>query len=169
MPSNPRRTASQICPDLICDRHTGRYRIEEILIAERFCQELDGASLHRPHSHRNVAVRSYEDHRKVSVRRGKLTLEIEATSPWHSHVHHQAGWTFRSRIGAQIFGDTRKLPTFQSNGSQQAPYRVAKLGVIIDDQDTGVRVHSAPRVKGPRLWPYHILLTICRQEQLLLY
>ena len=149
-------------------REPGHDRIEEILIAERFCQELDGASLHRPHSHRNVAVRSDEDHWKVSVRRGKLTLEIEATSPWHSHVHHQAGWTVRSRIGAQIFGDTRKLPTFQSNCSQQPPHRVAKVGVVIDDQDTGVRVHSAPRVKGQRLWPSRILLTICGQEQPLL-
>ena len=98
------------CPTLpsgTIAREPGHDRIEEILIAERFCQELDGASLHRPHSHRNVAVRSDEDHWKVSVRRGKLTLEIEATSPWHSHVHHQAGWTVRSRVGTQIFGHTK--------------------------------------------------------------
>src|SRR3954463_2172154 len=35
--------------------------VEQILVAERLVQELDGARLHRPHRHRNVAMAGDED------------------------------------------------------------------------------------------------------------
>src|SRR5262245_34457861 len=50
--------------------------LEEILIAERLRQELDGATLHRLHRHRNVAVAGDEDEREVPAGRGEFALKI---------------------------------------------------------------------------------------------
>jgi hypothetical protein len=41
---------------------------------ERLRQELNGATLHRLHRHRDVAVPCDEDDRKFPVRRGELAL-----------------------------------------------------------------------------------------------
>src|SRR5262249_39363553 len=46
--------------------------VEEILIAERFGQELDGSPLHRLHGHRYVTVPRDEDDRKFPVCLGEF-------------------------------------------------------------------------------------------------
>src|SRR3954469_14511943 len=68
-------------------------RIEKILIAERFRQELNGASLHCLHGHGDVAVPGDEDDRYFLVRVGELALEIKTASPGQSNIEHQACWT----------------------------------------------------------------------------
>jgi hypothetical protein len=52
--------------------------------------DLPGTRLHRLHGHRNIAVRRDEDGRELPVGRIKLTLELEAASPRHSHIDDQA-------------------------------------------------------------------------------
>src|SRR5689334_20719076 len=49
------RPLLDIAPDADCDR------IEQRLVAHRLREEVDGASLHRLHRHRNIAVRSEKD------------------------------------------------------------------------------------------------------------
>ena len=116
--------------------------IEEVLITEWLREELDGTALHRLHGHRDVAVRGDEDDRELPVRRGKLALKLKAASPRHSNVEHQAGRAVR-RLGLQEIGNTRKLLRMQADGPQQPPDRVAKLRIVIDDRDTGIRVSAS--------------------------
>jgi hypothetical protein len=55
--------------------------IEELLITEGLRQELNGATLHRLHRHRDVAVPCDEDDRKFPVHRSELALKIETALP----------------------------------------------------------------------------------------
>src|SRR5215813_5837644 len=59
-------------------------RIEKVLIAERLRQELNGATLHRLHGHRDVAVPCHEDDWEVPVRGGEFALKIKTASPRES-------------------------------------------------------------------------------------
>jgi len=113
--------------------------IEEVLIAERFCQELYGAALHCLDGHRDVAMRCDEDDRHVPVRRREVALKLKAASSRHSNIEHQTGGAVRS-VGIQKIGYRRKLPGMQADRPQQTLDRVAKLGIVIDDRDAGVVV-----------------------------
>src|SRR3974390_3606068 len=65
-------------------REAGLDGVEQVLLAERFGEELDGPSLHRLHRHRDVAVRRNEDDRQFPVRRRKGALQIETAATRHS-------------------------------------------------------------------------------------
>jgi hypothetical protein len=91
------------------------------------------------YGHRNVAVRRDEDDRHLPVRRGKVALKLKTASPRHSNVEHQASRAVWRRSIEKI-GNRRKLLGMQADGPQQARNRVAKLGIVIDDQDAGLRV-----------------------------
>src|SRR6267143_3799291 len=82
-------------------------RIEKVLIAERLRKELNGATLHRLHGHRNVAVPCDEDDWEVPVRGSKLALKIKTASPRESDIEHQARWAIRW-IGLEKVGNVRK-------------------------------------------------------------
>jgi len=62
------------------------------------------------------------------------------------------------------------LPGVQADGPQQPRDRIAKLGIVIDDQDTGICVtHSWYPALEERILPNDaILSTNCRDEQYLL-
>ena len=62
--------------------------VEEVLIAERFSQELYGAALHCLDAHRDVAMRGDEDDRHVPIRRREVALKLKTASPRHSNVEH---------------------------------------------------------------------------------
>jgi len=64
--------------------------VKELLITEWLCKELNGATLHRLHRHRDVAVPCDEDDWKFPVRRSELALKLETALPWQSHVEDQA-------------------------------------------------------------------------------
>src|SRR5262245_3264148 len=66
--------------------------LNEVLITERLCQELDGTALHRLHGHRDVGVRCDKDNRHLPICRGKVALKLKTTSPRHSHVEYEASW-----------------------------------------------------------------------------
>src|SRR5262245_40457163 len=113
--------------------------VEEVLITEGFCEELYGTTLHRPHGHRDVAVRRDEDDRHLPVRRGKIALKLKTASPWHSDIEHQASRAVRG-VGIQKIGNRRKLLGMQADRPQEAANLVTKLSIIINDQDAGVGV-----------------------------
>src|SRR3984957_6843026 len=54
-------------------------RIQQILVAERFGEELDGSRLYGPHGHRDVTVGANKDNRDINLRLRQLALEIEPT------------------------------------------------------------------------------------------
>jgi hypothetical protein len=60
--------------------------VEEVLITRGLRQELNGATLHRLHRHRDVAVRRNEDDTEFPVCRGELALKIKTALPRQSHV-----------------------------------------------------------------------------------
>src|SRR4029450_5648157 len=99
--------------------------IEEVLITERFREELDRTALHRLHGHRNVAVRCDENDSELPVRRSELALKLETASSRQSHVQHQTGRAVR-RIGLEKIRNRRKLLGVQADRPQQPPNRVAK-------------------------------------------
>ena len=84
-------------------------------------------------------MRCDEDDRHLPVRRGKVPLKLKAASPRHSNVEHQASRAVRE-VGIQKLGNRRKLLGMQADRPQQTSNRVAKLGIVIDNQDAGVRV-----------------------------
>src|SRR5262249_51990846 len=63
--------------------------VEEILIAERLGQELDGPSFHDLHGHRYVAVSRDEDDRDLPVGRIELALKTKAALAGHSDIENQ--------------------------------------------------------------------------------
>ena len=54
-------------------------RIQQILVAERLGEELDGSGLHGPHGHRDVTVGANKDDRNINLSLSQLALEIEPT------------------------------------------------------------------------------------------
>src|SRR5215471_5619176 len=83
--------------------------IKQVLITERFGEELYRTALHCLHGHRYIRVRCHEDDRYLPVCSGKLALKLKAASPRHSHVEYQASRALR-RIGLEKIGDGRKFP-----------------------------------------------------------
>src|ERR1700674_4324833 len=57
-------------------------RIQQILIAEWFGQELDRSRLHGPHGHRNITVGGDKYDRNANASLYQLALEIEPADPW---------------------------------------------------------------------------------------
>src|SRR6516164_817092 len=64
--------------------------LDEVLVSERFCQELYGTTFHRLHGHWDIGVCCDEDNWYLPVRRGKVALKLKTGSSWHSHVEYQA-------------------------------------------------------------------------------
>src|ERR1700759_3527255 len=91
--------------------------VEEVLIPEGFCEELDRAALHRLHRHGDVAVPGDEDDGKFPVRCGKFALKIKTALLRQSHVEDQARGPIR-RIRLEKIGDGREKLSFQSDRSQ---------------------------------------------------
>src|SRR5215469_14715696 len=83
--------------------------IKQVLISERFGEELNRAALHRLHGHRHVGMRCDEDDRHLPVRSRKVALKLKTAWPWHSDVEYEARGPLR-RIGPEKIGNRRKLP-----------------------------------------------------------
>src|SRR5262249_30987564 len=83
----PERSQSPITlpSDAIASK-SGFDGLNEVLITERFCQELYGTALHCLHGHRDVGVRCNEDNRHLPICRGKVALKLKTASPRHSHI-----------------------------------------------------------------------------------
>src|SRR5215475_11863784 len=141
--------------------------VEQILITERLCEELYSAALHRLHGHRHVGVRRNEDDRHLPVRSSKVALKLKTASLRHSDVEYEASRPLRW-IGLEKIGNRRKLPGVQPNRPQQPRDRIAKLGIVIDEQNTWICV-THPR--HPALGEAHsstgtpVILRTIRQDE----
>ena len=65
-------------------------RVQQILIAKRFGQELDRTALHRPNRHRNIGMAADEDNRQAQLCLVQILLKIEPTLSWQPDVENQA-------------------------------------------------------------------------------
>jgi hypothetical protein len=75
-------------------------RVQQILISNRFGQELDRAALHGPNRHRKIGVATDEENRHAQVGPGQILLKIEPVAPGHPDVENQA----RGQLGARCRG-----------------------------------------------------------------
>jgi hypothetical protein len=66
-----------ILPPSAITREAELNGVEEFLITKRLRKELNGATLHRLHRHRDVAVSGDEDDWEFLVRGGELALKIK--------------------------------------------------------------------------------------------
>jgi hypothetical protein len=51
-------------------------RIQQILVSNRLCQELNGASFHGSDRHGNVGMRDYEDNRQMKICLNEVVVKI---------------------------------------------------------------------------------------------
>jgi len=109
-------------------------RVQQVLIAERFCQELDRSSFYRLDGHRDVAMSGDEDDRNVNVGRRELSLKIETTSAGQSDIEDEARGAVRAPF-AQEFGNRSQGLGLHADRSDQAAERLADPRVVIDDDD----------------------------------
>jgi hypothetical protein len=84
-------------------------------------------------------MRRYEDDRQLSISCGKIALKLKSASSRHPNVKDEASRAI-GRAGTQKFGNGRKLLGMEAYRPQQTSNGVAKLGVVVDDRDAGVRV-----------------------------
>ncbi len=77
-------------------------RVDQVLVAERLGQELNGTALHRLHAHRDVTVRRYEDDWNLDIGHLKLALKIQAARPGQPDIEDEANGTFRDFRFAEL-------------------------------------------------------------------
>src|SRR5215471_14505608 len=136
--------------------------LNEVLVTERFCQELHGTALHCLDGHWHIGVRCDEDDRHLPIRRGKVALKLEAASPRHSHVEYQASRAV-PRIGFQEIRNRRKFSGMQADRPEQPRDRVPKLGIVVDDQHAwGLVTHPGIIHERERI---SVILDIIRRHE----
>src|SRR6267143_508356 len=94
--------------------------VEQVLLAKRLREKLDGAGLHGPDRHGNVAVSGEEDDRQRRVRVGKLLLQVEAAQSREADVEHEASWRMPSRAAQECLS-AREDFHGQPHGREQSP------------------------------------------------
>ena len=62
--------------------------IQQLLITERFSQELNRAKFHGLNRHRYIRIRGDEDDWDLNARLDQLVLEIQAAHPGKSYVEN---------------------------------------------------------------------------------
>jgi|SRR6516164_4207473 len=115
---------------VLCDRQLDR--VQQILIANRFGQELDLTTLHGPNRHRHIGVAADEDNRDVEVHGDELSLKVKAASPRQSDIEHKAGGSARA-AGLEEFINRSEQLRLQPNGSDKAADRLPDCRIVIDD------------------------------------
>src|SRR5215470_13309380 len=86
---------SRVPTPLTVSRHPNLDRIEQLLVAERLGQKLDGSRLHRPHAHGDVAVTGDEDDRQMDIGAEEIALEVEPAQAGQPDIEHKATWHVR--------------------------------------------------------------------------
>ena len=111
--------------------------VEQILIAERLDQEIDGPGFHRPHRHRHVAVPGDEDDRYVDIRLGELGLKVEPAALRQPDIEHKTARHI-GQLGLQQLRSRPEQLDAQTHRAQQAAQRFAQRRIVVDDNDHGL-------------------------------
>ena len=72
------------------------------------------------------------------LRKTLLALPASMLLGRHSHVEHQTSRSVR-QLGLRKIGNRRKLLDVQADRAQESHDRIAKLGIVVDDHDAGLR------------------------------
>src|SRR6266850_1024840 len=71
-------------------------RIQQVLVAKGFRQELHRAGFHGLHRHRNIPMPRDEDYWNLKPRFGQLVLKIQTADSGKSHIQNKTTWPIRS-------------------------------------------------------------------------
>ena len=114
-----------------------RDRIEKILIPERLGQEIDGAGLHGPYAHRDVAMTSDEDDRHPDVEPFEKLRQFQPREPRQVYVEEEAGRGEIVALDQEIFrgaADTDPEPCRGEQPRQRSSHR----RIIVHDHDVDI-------------------------------
>jgi len=100
-------------------------RVQQILIADGFSQELDRTGLHGPNRHRDIGVATDEDNRQVQICLGQLVLKIKPTSPRQPDIEHQASRNVEAggRASSSVTGMRYPIGRYRHGELKDAPLR----------------------------------------------
>ena len=76
--------------------------IQQVLIAERFLQEVHGTVLHGLHCHGDVTVSRDEDDRHQRAARIELLLQLQAAHARHADIKHEATPALGVEVGQEL-------------------------------------------------------------------
>jgi hypothetical protein len=107
--------------------------IEQFLVPEWLCQELDGSGFEGPRRHRDVAVAGDENNRKMNPRSCEVALEIESASPRQSDIEHDAC----GGVGPLAIEKFLRRPEqlyFERHRAKKTVQRVSDGRIVIDHE-----------------------------------
>ena len=96
--------------------------VQQVLVAERLLDEIDGARLHCLDGHRHVAVSRDEDDRQDRVTLVELHLQLQAAHAGHADVEYEAAGTIVA-LGIEEFLARFEHLHRQADGLEQHPQR----------------------------------------------
>src|SRR6266496_4090498 len=109
MPKQPPRLGNSVLKvavsAVLCDGKMDR--VQQILVVNRFGQELDRTVLHGPNRHRHIGVAADEDNWQRQICLGQLLLKLEPALSGQPDVENQASGEIR-RIAIEEFLDRGK-------------------------------------------------------------
>ena len=121
------------------------YPVEQLLVAKRLLDEVDGAFLHRLDSHRYVAMTGDEDDWQGIAAPNQFFLQFEPTEAGHTNVEYEAAGFFVGGLFEEFVGGTEDFVA-QVHGVHQCLHGEANGRVIVNDKNRGcwiVLLHHA--------------------------
>jgi hypothetical protein len=118
--------------------------VQQVIVTERFREELDGPGFHGAYRHRDVTMAGNEDDRKVDLDLGQFLLEIKATPARQLYIKNQAARDWWTAAFQEILRRGKGLYV-QTRGTEKIPQAVADRPVVVDDEDDRIVViHGLP-------------------------
>jgi hypothetical protein len=131
-----------------CLRDSG----EQVLVMERFREEVDGPGFHGAHRHWDVAMTGEENNGRRHLALRQFLLQLQPAQTRELDIEHQTSGPVWGRTVAELLGRPKGLHG-QPDGPEQAREGVPDGGIIIHHKHDGVclthPISSAPvgRVK----------------------
>jgi len=115
--------------------------VDDHVVIKWLLDKIDRSSLHRPHSHGQVAVAGDDHHWQGGVVLGQLFLNFQAAEPGHAHVEYNAthpiGLQFLKKFHARTEGAHR-----QADSVEKRAHGVTHRVVIVEHKDRSLRAHA---------------------------
>lgn len=108
---------------------------QEIVVHDRFGEEIHSAGFHRRHTRRNIPVSGEEHDRKGELANAKLRLKIKTVHRGHPQIDHDAGRGGRPAIGTEKLGGRAEGLHLVAGGAEQAGHGPADRGIVVDQKD----------------------------------
>ena len=77
-------------------------RVQQLLIADRLGEKLDGSRFHRPHRDADVRVARQKDDRNFAACIDQLLLKIQSAGTRHAHIEDEAGRDVRALSSQEL-------------------------------------------------------------------